>query len=240
MEKHKRMHKWAFPLGVILTALAVVGTVTLVRLAVGGIKQQVENPKEIQEYEKFLAKIILHDPDPFDSVAEVPLGNIPQLLDISIWAILHPDDTATPVNLPMDDDGNYLISQEKVDAEFEKIFGRKPPRHASIEGSDFGFTWDPAAKVYRIPVTGDLNIYSPRVVRPVRKTGNAIVLTVDYLASNDFEFDELGRPKPFPTAAKTMLITLYAQEDPQYPYRVGSITSPPGSVDSVPGETRLK
>ena len=230
MAKHKRAHKWAFPLGVILTALALVGAVTLVSLVVGFFKQQAANPKEIQAYEKFLTKIILHDPDPFDSVGAVPIGNIPQLLDISIWSILRPGEDTKPGNLPKDDDGNLLISQDKVDAEFEKIFGQKPPKHASIEGSDFDFVYDPDARVYRVPMTGTLNIYLPRVRPKPKKTGNAIVLTVDYLAYNDFELDPSGRYLEPATPAKTMLITLYAQADPDYPYRVGSITPPVGGV----------
>ena len=191
MEKHKRAHRWAFPLGVLLTALAVVGAATLVRLAAGSIRQQIQNPKEKQAYEEFLAKIIVHDPDPFDSVGAVPLGSIPQLLDISIWSILR-GDGATPVDLPTDEDG-ILIDQEKVAAEFEKLFGAPPPIHASIEGSDFDFVYDAEKKRYRIPVTGSMSIYSPRVTN-IKKTGGAIELTVDYLANNDFEFDEAGRP----------------------------------------------
>ena len=231
MVKHKRAHKWAFPLGVILSALAVVGLVTLVSLLAGYVRQWYENPKEKQEYEKFLTKIILHDPDPFDSVGAVPNGNIPQLLDISIWAILHPGDDAKPTAPPpTDDNGNMLIKEEDVEAEYMKIFGEKPPRHASIEGSDYGFIYDPEAKVYLVPSTGSLSIYFPRV-RPggIKKTGNTIELTVDYLVYNDFKLDGSGLTPEDPDPAKTMLITLYAQADPDYPYRVASITQMPTS-----------
>ena len=239
MEKHKRAHRWAFPLGVILTALAVVGAATLVRLAAGGIRQQIQNPKEKLAYEEFLAKIVVHDPDPFDSVGAVPVGSVPQLLDICIWSILGGDD-ATPANIPTDDDGNLLIDQEKVAAEFEKIFGKlgeQPLTHASVEGSDFDFVYDPEAKLYRIPVTGSLSIYSPRVTN-IKKTGGAIELTVDYLVNNDFVFGANGRPEAPEVAAKTMLITLYAQPDADYPYRVGAIRQTLGE-DSVGGGARL-
>ena len=229
MAKHKRAHKWAFPLGVILTALAVVGVVTLGRLAWGGIRQRIDNPKEKLEYEKFLTMIILHDPDPFDSVGAVSNGNIPQLLDISIWAILHPwNDTKPAAPPPTDDNGNMLIKEADVEAEYVKIFGEKPPRHASIEGSDYGFVYDPEAKVYLVPSTGSLSIYFPRV-RPggIKKTGNTIELTVDYLVYNDFKLDGSGLTPEDPDPAKTMLITLYAQAVPGYPYRVSSITQMP-------------
>ena len=236
MEKHRRAHRWAFPLGVILTALAVVGAATLVRLAAGGIRQQIQNPKEKLAYEEFLAKIVVHDPDPFDSVGAVPLAGIPQLLDISIWSILRGDDAKKL--LTDDETGDLLIKQEKVEAEFEKIFGEPPPIHASVEGSEFDFTYDPEAKLYRIPVTGTLSIYSPRVTN-IKKTGGAIELTVDYLVNNDFVFGPDGRPIAPEVAAKTMLITLYAQpENADSPYRVGAIRQARGD-DFVGGAPRL-
>ena len=237
MDRHKRAHKWAFPLGVILTALAVVGAVTLVMWLVNVIRQPFENPKEKRMFEEILAKIILHDPDPFDSVGAVPIGSIPQLLDISIWSILREDD-AKATNRPTDDDGNLLISQDRVEAEFEKIFGQPPPTHASIEGSDFDFIWDAGAKVYRVPVTGTLNIYLPRVTN-IKRTGGAVELTVKYLAYNDFKLDGSGLVPEDPDPAKTMLITLYAQADEDYPYRVGSITQQVVGADYVAGGPRL-
>jgi len=226
----------------ILTALAVVGAVTLVRLAAGGIRQQILNPKEKLAYEEFLKKIVVHDPDPFDSVGTVLAGgsSVPQLLDICIWSILGGDDT-TPVSFPMDDEtGDMLIDQEKVAAEFEKIFGEPlpPTSHASVEGSYFDFVYDAEAKLYRVPTTGALSIYSPRVRLPIKRTGGAIELTVEYLANNDFEFDAYGRPSVPPAAAKTMLITLYAQADEDYPYRVGAILQPQGE-DYAGGAPKL-
>ena len=233
MEKHRRAHRWAFPLGVLLTALAVVGAATLVRWCVGYIRQEVENPKEKLAYEEFLKKIVVRDPEPFESVGTVLAGSgsVPQLLDICIWSILDRDET-TPVSFPVDDEtGDMLIDQEKVAAEFEKIFGEPlpPTSHASVEGSYFDFVYDAEAKLYRVPTTAALSIYSPRI-KPggIKKTGGAIELTVEYLANNDFEFDEYGRPSVPPVAAKTMLITLYAQADEDYPYRVGSILQPTG------------
>ncbi|MCL2494975.1 MAG: hypothetical protein FWE98_04890 [Oscillospiraceae bacterium] len=238
MDKHRRAHRWAFPLGVLLTALAVVGAVTLARLAAGGIRQQIQNPKEKQAYEAFLAKIVVHGPDPFDSVGAVPVGSIPQLLDISIWSILRGPDAA-PGRIPWDPDtGELLLGQERVAAEFEKIFGEPPPIHASIEGSDFDFVYDPEEKIYRIPVTGSLSIYLPRVRLPIKKTGGAIELTVDYLAYNDYQLDARGLYVEPTVPAKTMLITLYAQADEDCPYRVGAIRQTFGA-DYVAGGAKL-
>jgi len=221
---------------VLLTVLAVVGAVTLVRMAVTGIRQQILHPKEKQAYEEFLAKIIVHDPDPFDDVRAVPMANVPQLLDISIWSILR-EEGATPNSFPMDDDtGDLRIAQERVETEYQRIFGELPPRHASIEGSDFDFIYDPEEEVYRVPVTGTLSIYVPRVTN-IKKTGGAIELTVEYLAYSDYKIEHGVYVEPV-EPAKIMKITLYAQADEKYPYRVGAIHQTV-SPDYVAGGPKL-
>jgi len=237
MEKHRRTHKWAFPLGVLLSALAMVGVVTLVMWLVDGIKLRIDNPREKQEYQAFLAKIIVHDPDPFDDVRTVPAARIPQLLDISIWSILR-GDGVTPTSFPRDDDtGELLIAQALVEAEYQKIFGETPQLHESIEGSDYDFPYDAEAKVYRVPVTGSMAIYLPRITE-INKIGGRIELTVDYLAYNDFTLNANGTYREPDQPAKVMVITLYTQADPDAPYRVGAIRHPL-SQDYVGGGARL-
>ncbi len=218
MEKNKRTHRWAFPLGVILILLAVIGLVSLGKMAIDGITYQIKNPKEKADYQAFLEKIVTYDPDPFDSVGAVPTNNIPQLLNISIWSIIKDEETsgASP-SRPSDDNGNQLLPQELVEKEFIKIFGEKPPTHASVEGSDFDFTYDPVAKVYLVPSTGSFEIFKPRIEK-IEKNGSRIDLTVDYIDANLFNKDNIENVK----ASKTMVITIYANPDGNG-YRVGAI-----------------
>ena len=233
-QQHRRAYKWAFPLGVLLVVLAIVGAVTLVRLGAGGIQQQVNHSKEKELYEKFLANIIVHDPDPFDSAESVPMQNVPQLLDICLWSITNPEDEdRTPVTIPMDDEGNLMVDKALVEDAYRRIFGTDPPTHMNVEGSDFDFTYDAEAQCYRVPVTGSLAIYTPRV-RDIKKTGYSMELTVEYLAYNDFRLDERGR-RLEPEASKVMNITLYETTEG---LQVGSIRQITG-VGYAPGVTQI-
>ncbi|MDR1927555.1 MAG: hypothetical protein LBQ33_02825 [Oscillospiraceae bacterium] len=232
-EKRRRTHRWAFPLGFSLVALALVGAVTLVTLLVNGVKQQIENPKDKLRYEEFLRIVVMHDPDPFDDVDTAP--NISQLLDIAIWS-LQSDTGATPKEYPMDDDGNLLMPQTDVEKEFLRLFGKDVPMHETIEGADYEFVYDAQEKVYRVPATGTLQIYVPEVT-DIEKLGNSVRLTVDYLAyhTGDWQFESDGKPvKPAPV--KTMLITLF--EDDQH-LTVGSIQLPAGQQLAAEGSTVL-
>ena len=229
---HKRTHKWAFPLGVLLVALAIVGAVSLVKLAVGGIQEARENPADKARYEAFLSNIIVHDPDPFDDPSKVQ-ENVSQLLDICIWSILQSEQNR-PEEYVMDEDNNLLIPQAQVAAEYKALFGIEPPTYVTVESGDFDFVYDPDQQVYKVPVGGELEIYAPRV-KDVKKTGNQVELTVDYITDGDFQLDERGRKVPT-EPAKTMIITLLEQEDGSL--QVGSIRQPVG-MDYVNGQTMV-
>ena len=223
-QQNRRTHKWAFPLGVLLVALAVVGAVTLANMAVNGVRGIINNPAEKAQYEQFLAQIVAHDPDPFDSPKRVQ-ENVAQLLDICFWSLLYTED-ATPQDYPMDDDGNMVIPQADIAVRYKALFGIDPPSYVSVEGSDFDFAYDAEAKVYRVPIGGSFVIYVPQVT-DIKKTGSSVELTVDYLAYENLSFDEKGRPTP-PTAVKTMTITLLEQDDPETPWQVSSVLQPMG------------
>ena len=241
--RHRRTHKWAFPLGMILIALAVVGVVSLGRAAAIGIQEKRNNPAEKRRYEEFLANIVVHDPDPFDSVQGVPDKNVPQLLDICLWSILQSDNNK-PDQFTMDDEGRMQIPKAKVEEAFQTIFGTLPPRHTTVEGVDFDFIYDPAKEIYLVPITAALKIYTPRVT-DIQKTGGSITLTVDYLAANDFKVDARGNREE-PDASKTMIITLVEKDDGKKdkkskenkPLQVESIRQVAG-VDVVPGTTAI-
>jgi len=220
-----------------LVALAVVGMISLARMAASGIRARIDNPKEREGYEIFLRDIVAHDPDPFDSIEGVPDKNVPQLLDICLWSILQSDDN-TPDQFSMDDDGRMQVPKARVEQAFQDYFGILPPRHATVEGADFDFIYDPAKEVYLVPITAALRMYSPKVRPEIKKTGSSIELTVDYLPNSDFKVDERGRPAE-PEAAKTMIIVLFERgkdSKGDMLYQVGSIRQVAG-LDAVPGMT---
>ncbi|MDR0531604.1 MAG: hypothetical protein LBG83_06030 [Oscillospiraceae bacterium] len=237
--RRRRTHRWAFPLGMALVALAVVGLVALGRMAANGVQDIRENPKDKLEYEKFLSSIIVFDPDPFDSVESMPDKNVPQLLSIALWSILR-DDSNKPEDIAYDDNGSMIVTRKQVENRYQRLFGALPPRHATLEVGEMEFTYDQAREVYLIPATGSFELYTPSVRMPAKKTGSQIELIVDYLYFNDFEMDERGRRVLPPKPSKTMVITLFEVDDGSggtY-YRVGSIRQPTG-IDVAVGQTAI-
>ena len=61
--------KWAFPLGIVIVVLAVIGLVTVIIFAVRGIGSLTDNSDKFEKYEQFLSPVIMNDPDPFDDVS---------------------------------------------------------------------------------------------------------------------------------------------------------------------------
>jgi hypothetical protein len=178
--KHNRTHKWAFPVGLIIVLLAVVGLVFLVVLGVKGIGKAFDNSEKIEAYNKFLSPVVMSDPAPFDDVTKADKS---QLVDITIWSIL--SDELTPQKYEYTDEG-MVIPAEDVEKKFHEVFGADTEiAHRTIEGYGYTFTYDAAAKTYTIPLTGIVPIYTPRVV-DISKKGSATILTVALLAGDEW------------------------------------------------------
>jgi len=230
----KRTHKWAFPLGLLLVALAVVGAVSLASMAARGVRNLLDNPEQRQRYEAFLANVVARDPDPFDSPEHVR-ENVAQLLDITLWSMLRREDN-NPADFPMDEDGYLVIDEALVADQFRLLFGIDPPNHATVEHDAFDFIYDPDEQVYRVPIAGELVVFVPRVTN-ISRTGGAVELTVEYLAYGDFNLDETNRQLEL-VPVKTMIITLNEQDNNEVPWQVASIRQPLG-VDVVAGAPLL-
>ena len=176
--KKKRAHPWAFPLGLVIALLSLIGLVTVILTGIGTVSYISYQAKNIDEYNKMLIPVVMNDPDIFDDITKADMN---QLLDISIWSILKSD-------LSPDDyeyvDGNMIIPEEDVTAEYTKLFGSDlPPVHATVAGFGYDFVYNSAEKHYVIPLTGIEPTYTPSVT-DVDKKSNTVVLTVAYLASD--------------------------------------------------------
>ena len=178
--KHNRTHKWAFPVGLIIVLLAVVGLVFLLVLGIKGIGKAFDNSEKIEAYNKFLTPVVMSDPAPFDDVTKADKS---QLVDITIWSIL--SDELTPQKYEYTDEG-MVLPAEDVEAKFHEMFGADTEiAHKTIEGYGYTFTYDAAGKTYTIPLTGIVPTYTPRVV-DINKKGSAIILTVGLLAGDEW------------------------------------------------------
>ena len=70
----KKRRSWAFPLGLLVIVLVVAGVVAIVGAGVSGVKGVVERRENAmkEEYQKFIAPVIMNDPSPFDLSPKSP------------------------------------------------------------------------------------------------------------------------------------------------------------------------
>ena len=177
---HKRNHKWAFPVGLIIVLLAVVGLVFLIVTGAKSLGGLFDNSKEIAKYNTLLTPVVMNNPDPFDDISK---ANKSQLADIAIWSILTND--LTPDKYQYSDSG-MIIPAADVEAKFHELFGSDTAiQFITIEGYGYTFTYDSAANTYVIPLTGIVPTYTPDVV-DISKKGSSTILTVGCLAGNQW------------------------------------------------------
>ena len=70
MAKKNTKQKLAFPVGLLVVILALVGLATVVIAGVKGISTTIDKSRHFEEYEKFFTPVVLIDPDTFDDITK--------------------------------------------------------------------------------------------------------------------------------------------------------------------------
>lgn len=220
--KKRRSKRWAFPLGLTIALLSVIGAVAIIVSGVRAAGTLIDRSRNYEEYNVMLTPVVQNDPDTFDDISQ---ANPAQLIDISIWAILksnlEPDKYAYS-------DAGMLIPEADVTAKFHELFGAEAqPQHASVEGYGYEFAYDAAQRRYTIPLTGIVPIYTPRVTDADKKS-STVVLTVGYLAGDQWAQNENG-DMVAPEPDKYMKITLRRGENGYYISAIQATSAPEGA-----------
>ncbi|MEG2080809.1 MAG: hypothetical protein RRZ68_04530 [Oscillospiraceae bacterium] len=227
VNKKKRVHKWAFPLGLLMAILAAIGVVTIIVAGINVGGKIIYNSKKYDDYNKMLVPVVMNDPGTFDDLKK---ANQSQLIDISIWSILKSDLTPDKYEYG---EGGVLIPEADVTESFKKLFGTENlPVHATVEGYGYEFTYDATKKIYTIPLTGIVPTYTPKVVKTEKKSGSKI-LTVAYLAGDQWAQDAQGNmiaPQP----DKFMKITLRKSDTGYYISAIQATSNPETATTIAP------
>jgi len=227
--RKRRRHRWAFPLGLAIIILAVVGAVNLINAGIGGIKNMTDDSSLKNEYEKFLEPVVANDPDSFDDLSRATMS---QLIASSVQRLFIDADEGEFSEYYFEkknDDGTtsyaYAIPEANVDIAFEELFGdERTPENMTVEGGSIAFTYDSTAKKYIVPLGDTLQAFKPKVT-DIHKKGDSIILTVGYYSlntnSDDWKIDDDGNYIP-PEPNKYMKITL-RDRDAAIPYYIAAI-----------------
>lgn len=207
----KKRSKVNLFVGLVVLALAAVGTIAIIMSLHGKIEDNINSKNEAlyEEYESFISPVIMNDPDTFD---DVTLADKAQLISITIWSIL--DGNIEPDKYEYTDSG-MLLPQKEVEEKLQKLFGSEVKvTHTSVDGGGIDFKYSSGKDAYLIPITGVTPIYTPKVI-DVSEKSSYIVLTVGYLYSSDWQQDAKGNMIP-PEPSKYMKITLGKNSDTSY------------------------
>lgn len=219
VKKHKSSHKAAFPVGIAVTVLALVGLAAVIVLISAGIKNLAAKNKDYTEYNKLLTPVVLIDPSGFDDITKADMS---ELIEMSVWAILKSDISPDTYNIG---EGGIIIPETDVTEQFKKLFGTQvTPIHATVEGYEYEFTYDADSKTYTIPITGIVPIYTPKVVDK-KESAETVVLTVALIAGDAWQQGADGsmvEPEP----DKYIRVTLRVQDGVQFISAIQATTTP--------------
>lgn len=219
VKKHKGSHKAAFPVGIAVTVLALVGLAAVIVLISAGIKNLAAKNKDYTEYNKLLTPVVLIDPSGFDDITKADMS---ELIEMSVWAILKSDISPDTYNIG---EGGIIIPEADVTEQFKKLFGTQvTPIHATVEGYEYEFTYDADSKTYTIPITGIVPIYTPKVVDK-KESAETVVLTVALIAGDAWQQGADGsmvEPEP----DKYIRVTLRVQDGVQFISSIQATTTP--------------
>lgn len=216
MKEKKNSKVLNYVVGTVVILLVLVGVISIISFCGGKISQRAaqSQSEKLSAYESFIAPVIMNDPDTFDDVSK---ANQDQLIAISIWSILQ--DNAEPDKYEYADDG-MLLPEKEVEEKFKTLFGSEVKVvHTTVDGGGLEFKYSEKKNCYIIPITGITPIYTPKI-STVKEKGDTLILTVGYLASEDWVQDAKGNMVA-PEPAKFMKVTL--RKDTNSSYYVSAI-----------------
>lgn len=235
-QKNEREKKYpdkvSFLLGLIILIFAVIGIILTVWNGVSYINETTDTGSEYADYNAFLTPVAAVDPDAFD---DITAASQEQLINAAIWSILNIETTPDTYSYS---GGYMLIPSADVESAYVAMFGPETAQsllHTTVQGYNCTFDYDSTAKVYKIPVTTIMPIYTPQVTE-VSKSGTSLVVTVNYLAAESWAKDDEGNmiaPEP----DKVMKITLRELQGSYYISAIQTVSSTVPEVIIVEGTT---
>lgn len=227
----KGRSKLAFPIGIIVLILAVVGAVSTVRFAADSIKKMTDDSTDKLKYEQMLEPVVMFDPDPFDDLNQ---ADVSQLLNSAVWALLMSDEGTEKYPYSEGEVFGIVVPQEDIEKYFVSLFGTEidiASMHATVDMSAYDITYDAALKSYILPITGVESAYTPKVYE-IDEKGSSVILSVGYIGSKAWaQVADEGYEAPEPD--KYMKITLRERSGGMY---IASIQSVDGQevIGSAP------
>lgn len=172
---HYRKNKYAAPVGGIFLILSVIGLIAVVIVCINFTRGMLDNTKEKQKFEQIIGPVLMFDPPPFENAADLdPV----LLLRASLWSTLLGEKRDT---YEFDSLNQLMVPASDVDVACAQLFGPEIKlEHKTFGDYETNYYYDEETKTYYVPVTSQAGLYTPSVVKVVKK-GDVLSLTVGYV-----------------------------------------------------------
>lgn len=203
IQKRRRNRTAVLGAGILLFALTGFCLVVIffVKTTAGFIKDFVGPDENSAYFEKYLAPVVMFDPDTF---RDVSASKTQWQIETAIWAALDENEkNGTYASTP---DGREILPVKDVAANFKKYFGVANPKYMTFSHSDFTYEFNKKDQCYYIPLIAVTSYYIPRV-KKIDRSFNTVTLTVDYQTGKDWGQDDGNNSSSLATE-KTMKIVL--------------------------------
>lgn len=192
----------AAKIGGVFILLAIIGLIAVVVFSINLTSSLLDNTKQLEEFEQFLAPVVMFDPVPFDSVE-----NADQIMLLQS-ALMQTRFSEKRENYVYDDNGMIVIPASDIDIAAKTLFGSNVSLfHQSFGDFENVYTYDEADNVYRVPLLIHSGYYSP-MVEKITKSGKQIILRVGYIPSGSTWLTDPSGRRYAPTPDKYMNYTL--------------------------------
>ena len=215
----RRQSKSAFWVGLLMSALSVVGAVALIVGCVSWIRSATDTTALKEEMYYYLEPVLMYTPTAFDNVNETEQDN---LLIAAAYRVMQKeqirmlrekDDTSA---YAVDDNGRIAVPVEEVLASYQTLFGPEATlKHRSVENSNLEYSESDGC--YYIPFE-TANTGSYPVVVSIKNGWKTYTVRIGYVPITDIQMDEYGNEMEpsADMATHFQTYTLQKQEDSYY------------------------
>ena len=174
--------------GLMFAVLVLIGIASIVSFLTGYAARFFDDSSEKEEFEALIAPLVSLDPSTFSSIENANPGT---LMEAAIWASLNNNDLSI---FSRNADGLIMLPETEVALYAAKMYGPGfAVQHRTFTSIDITYEYDPAAKVYIIPITSQSNTYTP-VIEKITTSGNTKILLVAYMQQSGLSADMILDP----------------------------------------------
>lgn len=172
----KRKHKYVATIGMVLIALAVIGSIALCSVLVNFGARILDNTSQKEAFEWKVYPVLMLDPATFDDPAQLDEVFV---LKTALWSTLLENRTKYDYN----EQGMLIVPASDLDVAAKSLYGSAVTlnHQTFFEGYEFNYLYDEETGTYLVPVMGQTAAYVPEVV-DINKDGNVYTLIVGYVA----------------------------------------------------------